>query len=109
MPSPPGCIEYSPENGKPATTRRAFASVAGRTTGSASSLIGCHVLQWDGLLGLYPYWPFLCHKDNYSNAAITVHALDGGEFLAYSLECVEGEFLTNFALTEFSEVGGPLL
>src|SRR5215213_3191318 len=50
-----------------------LASVAGRTTGSASSLIGCHVLQWDGLLGLYPYWPFLCHKDNYSNAAITVH------------------------------------
>ena len=33
-----------------------------------------------------------------------MHALDGGEFLAYSLECVEGEFLANFAL-EFSEVG----
>src|SRR5215217_8658990 len=51
------CIEHSPGNGKPATTRP-FTSVAGRTTGSASSLIGCHVLQWDGLLGLYPYWPF---------------------------------------------------
>src|SRR5215211_5096052 len=51
-----------------------LASVAGRTTGSASSLIGCHDLQWGGLLGLYPYyWPFLCHKDDYSNAAITVH------------------------------------
>src|SRR5215216_2977279 len=31
-----------------------LAWVAGRTTGSASSLIGCHVLQWDGLLSLYP-------------------------------------------------------
>src|SRR5215216_7897749 len=39
-----------------------LASVAGRTTGSASSLIGCHVLQWDGLLGLYPYWPFFMSR-----------------------------------------------
>ena len=38
-----------------------------------------------------------------------MHALDGGEFLAYSLECVEGEFLANFALTEFSEVGRAAL
>src|SRR5215211_7784167 len=79
-PFPPGCIEHSPENGKPATTRPSFASVAGRTTGSASSPIGCHVLQWDGLLGLYPYWPFLCHKDNYSNSPMTVHPLDGRVF-----------------------------
>src|SRR5688500_16578264 len=78
--SPLGCIEHSPENGKPATTRPSFASVAGRTTGSASSLIGCHVLQRDELLSLYPYWPFLCLRGNYSNAAITMHPLDGRVF-----------------------------
>src|SRR5215208_2858972 len=68
---------HSPENGKTGHHASVLASVAGRTTGSASSFIGCHVLQWDGLLGLYPYTGrFLCHRDNYSNAEITVHPLD---------------------------------